>query len=102
MAKVGDKTHTPHGVGTITEVDTVRGRTQFRVAGAGFSVWMDETKVHVANEGGGLFGYGPWAEEAADTPQYALGIDRERPEVARHVKPAVQALWDHLGTQGEP
>jgi DNA-binding transcriptional LysR family regulator len=29
-------------------------------------------------------------------------IYRERPEVARHVKPAVQALWEHLGTQGEP
>ena len=29
-------------------------------------------------------------------------IYRERPEVARHVKPAVQALWDYLGTQGEP
>jgi DNA-binding transcriptional LysR family regulator len=29
-------------------------------------------------------------------------IYRERPEVARHPKPAVQALWDYLGTQGEP
>lgn len=29
-------------------------------------------------------------------------IYRERPEVARHTKPAVQALWDYLGTQGEP
>lgn len=28
-------------------------------------------------------------------------IYRERPEVARHSKPAVQALWDYLG-QGEP
>lgn len=28
-------------------------------------------------------------------------IYRERPEVARHNKPAVQALWDYLG-QGEP
>ena len=29
-------------------------------------------------------------------------IYRERPAVARHVKPPVQALWDYLGTQGEP
>ncbi len=29
-------------------------------------------------------------------------IYRERPESARHVKPGVQALWDFLGTQGEP
>jgi LysR family transcriptional regulator, hypochlorite-specific transcription factor HypT len=29
-------------------------------------------------------------------------IYRERPEVARHVKPGVQALWDYLGSQGQP
>ena len=29
-------------------------------------------------------------------------IYRERPEVARHVKPGVQALWDFLGNQGKP
>jgi DNA-binding transcriptional LysR family regulator len=29
-------------------------------------------------------------------------IYRERPESARHVKPGVQALWEFLGTQGEP
>jgi LysR family transcriptional regulator, hypochlorite-specific transcription factor HypT len=29
-------------------------------------------------------------------------IYRERPEVARHAKPGVQALWDFLGRQGEP
>ena len=33
-------------------------------------------------------------------------IYRERPETARHVKPAVQALWDFLGgrvrEQGPP
>ena len=84
MAKVGDKTHTQHGVGTITEVDTVRGRTQYRVAGAGFNVWLDETKIHVANEGGGLFGYGPWAEEARENPQYALGIGPEHDPSIEH------------------
>ena len=29
-------------------------------------------------------------------------VYRERPAVARHVKPAVQSLWDHLGAQGQP
>jgi DNA-binding transcriptional LysR family regulator len=29
-------------------------------------------------------------------------IYRERPEAARHRKPAVQALWDYLGYQGQP
>jgi LysR family transcriptional regulator, hypochlorite-specific transcription factor HypT len=29
-------------------------------------------------------------------------IYRERPETARHTKPGVQALWDFLGTAGEP
>ena len=29
-------------------------------------------------------------------------IYRERPEVARHSKPGVQALWDYLGSQGQP
>ncbi len=29
-------------------------------------------------------------------------IYRERPEVARHAKPGVQALWDFLGRQGQP
>jgi DNA-binding transcriptional LysR family regulator len=29
-------------------------------------------------------------------------IYRERPETARHVKPAVQSLWDFLGSSGQP
>jgi DNA-binding transcriptional LysR family regulator len=29
-------------------------------------------------------------------------IYRERPEAARHRKPPVQALWDYLGSQGQP
>jgi LysR family transcriptional regulator, hypochlorite-specific transcription factor HypT len=41
------------------------------------------------------------AEDLSLTMQ--VRIYRERPEVARHLKPAVQALWDYLGqTQGEP
>lgn len=57
MAKVGDSAHTPHGIGQITEVLNERGRLSYKVAGRGFSVWMDETKIHVANEGAPLFSY---------------------------------------------
>ena len=43
---------------------------------------------------------------AGGSPALSLTMEvriyRERPEVARHLKPAVQALWDYLGTQGEP
>ena len=43
---------------------------------------------------------------ASADPALALTMEvriyRERPEVARHLKPGVQALWDYLGTQGQP
>ena len=43
---------------------------------------------------------------AGGSPALSLTMEvriyRERPAVARHLKPAVQALWDYLGTQGEP
>ena len=48
MAQVGDSAHTPHGLGQITEVLKERGRSSFRVAGRGFDVWVDETRLHVA------------------------------------------------------
>lgn len=49
MANVGDSAHTPHGVGTITEIDSVRGRKTYRVAGKAFNVWVDETKLRTAH-----------------------------------------------------
>lgn len=36
---------TDHGMGEIVETVTSRGRTQHKVAGKGFSVWLDDTKV---------------------------------------------------------
>ena len=43
---------------------------------------------------------------AAASPLLELTMEvriyRERPEVARHSKPGVQALWDYLGSQGQP
>jgi hypothetical protein len=45
MVKIGSAVHTAHGLGTVTDTETVRGRTQYKVAGDGFAVWLDETKV---------------------------------------------------------
>lgn len=45
MLKIGSAVHTAHGPGTVTDTETTRGRTQYKVAGQGFSVWVDETKV---------------------------------------------------------
>jgi LysR family transcriptional regulator, hypochlorite-specific transcription factor HypT len=43
---------------------------------------------------------------AAGAPELSLTMDvriyRQRPELARHAKPAVQALWDFLGTRCAP
>lgn len=43
---------------------------------------------------------------AAPAGQFSLTMEvrayRERPQGARHAKPAVQALWTFLGTQGQP
>ena len=37
--------HTEYGPGKIIASETVRGRTRFKVAGEGFEVWLDETKL---------------------------------------------------------
>jgi hypothetical protein len=87
MANVGDSTHTPHGFGTITEVETVRGRKSFRVAGTGFNVWLDETKVHVADAAPeNLFSYGPMLAERdkyLNAPVYSEGIAGGEPDPAQ-------------------
>lgn len=66
MANVGDSAHTDHGLGIITEVDTVRGRASFRVAGRGFNVWVDEARLRVATETPDL--YAPVRERTAAAP----------------------------------
>lgn len=72
MFKEGATAHTSYGSGTIKEVDTVRGSTSYRVAGRGFDVWVDSTKIHVATDefgdasGSGVAGgYGPGASGSA-------------------------------------
>ena len=80
MAKVGDSANTSYGPGKIIEVDSARGRSSYRVAGRGFNVWVDATKIHVASEGEGLFSYAPmleYAEEARKAPQYSQGYGGE-------------------------
>ena len=37
--------HTQYGPGTIIASETVRGKRQFKVAGEGFEVWLDESKL---------------------------------------------------------
>lgn len=76
MADVGDSAHTPHGLGKITEVLKERGGTSFRVAGKGFSVWVSQRDLRVANDSA-LFSYGPLnhlREQAAEEPQLAMGV----------------------------
>lgn len=41
--------HTAYGPGKIVDQETVRGRTQYKVAGDGFEVWLDETKIASAD-----------------------------------------------------
>lgn len=96
MGKIGDQAHTPHGIGEIKEIVTERGRKSFRVAGRGFSVWVEETKLRVANEG--LFSYGPMnkvQEEAQNTPQYGYGD--EEPEL-EHFAGLESTIDTGLGT----
>lgn len=42
--------HTAHGRGRIVDEQSVRGRKSFLVEGSGFSVWVDEKDLRVANE----------------------------------------------------
>lgn len=37
--------HTEYGPGRIIDQETVRGRTRYKVAGEGFEVWVDQTKL---------------------------------------------------------
>lgn len=47
MAKNGDTVRTPHGEGKVIDSMKERSRTSFRVAGRGFTAWVEEAKVHV-------------------------------------------------------
>lgn len=53
--------HTEYGPGRIIAQETVRGRTRFKVAGEGFEVWLDQTK---------LGGYEPPAQIDYDAPHW--------------------------------
>ena len=53
--------HTEYGPGRIIAQETVRGRTRYKVAGEGFEVWVDQTK---------LGGYAPPAEPDLNAPHW--------------------------------
>lgn len=93
--------YTAHGRGEIVETSTSRGRTQYRVAGRGFDVWLDETKVQkvAGEEPSDLFSYGPvnhlrnkaiahipgsGPDDAEDTRKF-VGSDMFPAEPASHV-----------------
>ena len=46
--------HTAYGPGRIIAQETVRGRTQYKVAGDGFEVWLDEAKLGGYEPSGGV------------------------------------------------
>lgn len=71
MSLIGKSAYTDHGIGTISEEINERGRLSYRVAGKGFSVWVEQAKLRVANEDVG-FSFGPmehWKEQYADDPE---------------------------------
>ena len=53
--------HTAYGPGEVVDQETIRGRTQYKVAGDGFEVWLDETK---------LGGYSPPADIDFSAPHW--------------------------------
>jgi hypothetical protein len=54
--------HTAYGPGEVVDQETIRGRTQYKVAGDGFEVWLDETK---------LGGYTPPSEVDFSAPHWS-------------------------------
>ena len=60
------------------------------------------TSLEPANQAGWAGRLVPASKDPALQLTMEVRVYRERPAVARHVKPAVQSLWDHLGAQGQP
>ena len=79
--------HTAHGRGRIVDEQSVRGRKSFLVEGSGFSVWVDEKDLRVANEvnhdNSTTLPYDPTPQHPADmfvsesTMQPDYGIDAD-------------------------
>ena len=87
MVKIGSAVHTAHGLGKVTEVDTVRGRKSYKVAGNNFAIWLDETKVAAlgdvdeSNSTTLPYDYAPqhpvetFSEESDFSPTYSIDAD---------------------------
>lgn len=94
MHKVGQSAHTPHGIGEIVEVDPgVRGSVSYKVAGRGFSVWIDGAKLQVASNP---------ADRAHDS--WASSKDKGMAEHEKHdladtddLHGRTNDLWGHMG-----
>lgn len=75
--------HPEHGLGEIVASETTRGRTHYKVAGAGFEVWMDETEVGLrtaSDQGEDLFSYAPEMQAYARAEHHIPGVPEHSPE----------------------
>jgi LysR family transcriptional regulator, hypochlorite-specific transcription factor HypT len=77
---------------TIYETDMAEGLKAMAVEGHGLA-FLPASSVHKEMASGRLV---PAARPGCCELSMEVRIYRERPEVARHVKPAAQTLWDHL------
>jgi DNA-binding transcriptional LysR family regulator len=82
----------------IYETDMAEGLKAMALEGHGLA-FLPYSSVRKELKARRLVAVAP-ADELAVTME--VRMYRERPETARHVKPAVQALWDFLGNQGQP
>ena len=84
--------HTQYGPGTIIASETVRGQRQFKVAGEGFEVWLDEAKIGGLREDSGEDRPQGWfadeepagaprltADELVNGAEWPLGPGYDRP-----------------------
>jgi LysR family transcriptional regulator, hypochlorite-specific transcription factor HypT len=85
----------------IYETDMAEGLKAMALEGHGVA-FLPSSSVRKELKAKRLVAVGAVAGGEALSLTMEVRIYRERPEVARHPKPAVQALWEYLGTQGEP
>jgi DNA-binding transcriptional LysR family regulator len=80
---------------TIYETDMAEGLKAMAVEGHGLA-FLPASSVHKELAAGRLV---PAARPGCCELSMEVRIYRERPEVARHIKPAAQSLWDHLSSR---
>lgn len=85
--------HTAYGPGKIVDQETVRGRTQFKVAGDGFEVWLDETKI--ASADGEDFHRALPGGWPGDDDHHAPILEEEFPDHPMVENPELGRNYDH-------